>query len=231
MPPGGDAEALAPLSLDLLNPDDDLANALTRFGLCRVSDLLRLPERALIQRLGARIVPLLELARGHDRSPPPPAETTTCFEEAQELEFPAHQLEPLLFVLNGMLSRLLERLTCRGLALGDLDAHVVQLRHQARDRHLALVVAGQHGAAQRRPEVTLHPVRQRRQHGPAVGRAPALAPEADDTRANQQVLHHERLVALEPRTGRNLSPEHALLMDAEPRRLAALGTALAPATA
>ncbi|MBW2241731.1 MAG: hypothetical protein JRH01_07070 [Deltaproteobacteria bacterium] len=121
VPPGGDAEALAPLPLDLLNPDDDLANALTRFGLSRVSDLLRLPERALTQRLGARIVPLLELARGRDRSPPPPAETTPCFEEAQELEFPVHQLEPLLFVLNGMLSRLLERLTCRGLALGDLE--------------------------------------------------------------------------------------------------------------
>ncbi|MCP3986816.1 MAG: hypothetical protein GY723_20715 [bacterium] len=121
VPPGGDALALAPLSLDLLNPDDDLANALTRFGLHRVADLLRLPERTLTQRLGARIVPLLELARGHDPSPPPPAETTTRFEEAQELEFPVHRLEPLLFVLNGMLSRLLERLSCRSLALGELE--------------------------------------------------------------------------------------------------------------
>ncbi len=121
VPSGEDAKALAPLPLDLLNPDDDLASALTRFGLSRVADLLRLPERALTQRLGARIVPLLELARGHDRSPPPPAEATLCFEEAQELEFPVRQLEPLLFVLNGMLSRLLERLACRGLALGDLE--------------------------------------------------------------------------------------------------------------
>lgn len=121
VPPGGDALALAPLPLDLLNPDDDLASALTRFGLHRVADLLRLPERTLTGRLGARILPLLELARGDDRSPPPPAEATTCFEEAQELEFPMQQLEPLLFVLNGMLSRLLERLTCRGLALGDLE--------------------------------------------------------------------------------------------------------------
>ena len=50
--PGGDARFLAPLSLDLLNPDDELADALSRFGLRRVADLLRLPERALVARLG-----------------------------------------------------------------------------------------------------------------------------------------------------------------------------------
>ena len=116
------------------------------------------------------------------------------------------------------------------LALGDLDAHVVQLRDQARDRHLALVVLGQHVAAQRRPEMAVHPARQRRQHGAAVGRDPALAPEADDTRANQQVPHHICLVALEPRTGRNLGLQHVLFMDGEPRRLAAVGAALASAT-
>ncbi len=121
VPPGEDAEALAPLPLDLLDPDDDLASALTRFGLRRVSDLLRLSERALTQRLGARVVPLLDLARGHDRAPPPSAEATLCFEEAMELEFAVQQLEPLLFVLRGMLSRLQGRLTCRGLALGDLE--------------------------------------------------------------------------------------------------------------
>src|SRR5262245_22723795 len=50
--PGGDAAFLAPLPLDLLNPDDDLADALSRFGVRRVADLLRLPERALGARLG-----------------------------------------------------------------------------------------------------------------------------------------------------------------------------------
>lgn len=121
VPPGQDGEALTPLPLDLLDPDDVLASAFTRFGLQKVGDLLRLPERTLTQRLGARIVPFLELARGHDRSPPPPAEQSAHFEEAMELEFPVHRLEPLLFVMRGLLSRLQDRLSCRGLALGDLE--------------------------------------------------------------------------------------------------------------
>jgi len=121
VPPGEDAEALAPLSLDLLDPSDALASAFTRFGLRRVGDLLRLPERSLTQRLGARIVPFLELARGIDHTPAPPAEASLHFEEATELEFPLAHQEPLLFVLRGLLSRLLDRLRCRGLALGDLE--------------------------------------------------------------------------------------------------------------
>lgn len=124
IPPGEDGQALSPLPLDLLDPSDTLAGAFTRFGLQRVGDLLSLPERTLTQRLGAEIVPFLEMARGHDASPPPAAEVLPYFEEAMELEFPAHHLEPLLFVLRGMLSRLIDRLECRGLAMGDLEVEL-----------------------------------------------------------------------------------------------------------
>ena len=85
--PGEDAAALSPLPLDLLDPPDDLAAAFTRFGLRKVEDLLRLPERALVQRLGARILPLLERARGRQptaasrrgpSSSPPPTASSPC---------------------------------------------------------------------------------------------------------------------------------------------------------
>jgi protein ImuB len=117
---GGDAAFLAPLALDLLNPDDALADALSRFGLRRVGDLLRTPERALLNRLGPALLPLLALARGEDSAPPPRAPGAAQFEEGAELEAPVATLEPLLFVLRGLLARLAARLDCRGLAFGAL---------------------------------------------------------------------------------------------------------------
>jgi protein ImuB len=121
IPPGGDAAFLAPLPLDLLNPDDALADALSRFGLRRVADLLRLSERALAARLGPGVHALLALARGEDHAPPPPVPPDRRLEEATDLEAPVERLEPLGFVLRGLLGRLAERLACRGLAFGDLE--------------------------------------------------------------------------------------------------------------
>ena len=120
IPPGGDAAFLAPLALDLLNPDDALADALSRFGLRRVGDLLRTPERALLNRLGPALLPLLALARGEDSAPPPRTPDAVQFEEGADLEAPVALLEPLLFVLRGLLVRLAARLDCRGLAFGAL---------------------------------------------------------------------------------------------------------------
>jgi protein ImuB len=121
VPPGGDAAFLAPLPLELLDPPDELAEALGRFGLRRVGDLTRLPQRALVARLGADAARLLVLARGAGREPPPPAPAEARFEEAADLELPADRLEPLLFVLQGLLSRLAARLECRGLACPELE--------------------------------------------------------------------------------------------------------------
>jgi protein ImuB len=121
IPPGEDDAFLAPLPLDFLNPDDALADALARFGLRRIGDLTRLPERALVTRFGAPIRAFLARARGQDEAPPPPAPADESFAEAMELEVPVASWEPLRFVLHGLLTRLGERLECRGLALGDLQ--------------------------------------------------------------------------------------------------------------
>jgi protein ImuB len=119
--PGEDAAFLAPLPLELFDPDDTLAEGLSRFGLRRMADLLRLSERALAARLGPGVHALLTLARGEDRAPPPPVPPDSRLEEASDLEAPIERLEPLGFVLRGILGRLAERLACRGLAFGDLE--------------------------------------------------------------------------------------------------------------
>jgi len=120
VPPGGEADFLAPLPVDLLDPDDALAESLQRFGVRTLRDLLCLPRRELVARLGPRVLALLDLARGraHESPLPVPGEQRTI--EALDLEHPVDRLEPLRFVLQGLVSRLIERLDVRHLGCGDL---------------------------------------------------------------------------------------------------------------
>ncbi len=107
------------------------------------------------------------------------------------------------------------------LALGDVDANAAQQRQQPRHRDLALMVLRQHEAAQFRPEMAGHPRRQCRGDPLPVRRHPAFAPQPQHMRAQHQVLHHEVLVALEARAGRDRDLDHTVLMDGTPRRLVA----------
>jgi protein ImuB len=120
IPPGGEAERLAPLPVDLLDPSDGLAASLTRFGIRTVGDLLALPPRGLATRLGPEVSRLRARVLGEAAEPPLPHHRETRCEEALDLDHPIERLEPLGFVLRGMLSRLVDRLACRGLACGPL---------------------------------------------------------------------------------------------------------------
>lgn len=124
IPPGEESAFLAPLPIDLLDPDDALAEALTRFGIRTVKDLLKLPRKQLAQRLGSESLRLVAQARGEQTEAPLPEPKGTRIEEAIDLEYPLAHLEPLGFVLRGLLARLTERLSVRGLACGPLDLHL-----------------------------------------------------------------------------------------------------------
>jgi protein ImuB len=123
---------LDPLPIDLLDPGDALAEALTRFGVRTVRDLLALPQRGLATRLGAGVLDLLRVARGEAFEVPLPEARDPLLAEAIDLEAPTDRLEPLLFVLQGLLSCLLERLGARHLGCGDLDLSL-DLADGARD--------------------------------------------------------------------------------------------------
>jgi protein ImuB len=86
-----------------------------------VRDLLRLPRRGLATRLGPEVLRLADMARGKEHEPPLPEARDTCVHEAIDLEYPVDRVEPLLFVLRGLLSRLSERLELRQLACGPID--------------------------------------------------------------------------------------------------------------
>ena len=141
--PGSETELLAPLPIDLLDPDDDLAARLTRFGIRTLRDLLALPTQALSARLGPRALALVALARGTAKDPPLPVPTRTRLREAVDLDHAVDRLEPLLFMLQGLLSRLLARLELRHLACGDL-ALTLDLAGGGRDARRIGVAAATH---------------------------------------------------------------------------------------
>jgi len=138
--PDREAAFLAPLPLDWLDPEDDLAGALTRFGVRRVRDLLALPRRGLRSRLGPRALDLVQLARGRARETPLAEPRSRALGEGVDLEVPVDRLEPLLFVLRGTLSRLLERLAARHRVCGDLEL-VLALEGGGRDARRVGVAA------------------------------------------------------------------------------------------
>jgi protein ImuB len=127
---------LGPLPIDLLDPDDRVAQALTRFGVRTVRDLLRLPRRGLTRRLGREVDELVRRARGEETDLPLAAPARRLVEETVDLEGAVHQLEPLGFVLRGLISRMSERLALRGLACDRLEIEL-GLEGGARDvRHV-----------------------------------------------------------------------------------------------
>jgi protein ImuB len=120
LPPGGEVELLSPLPIDLLDPGDELAEALTRYGVRTLGELLALPRRALATRLGKGVLPLVALARGDPVEAQIPAPARGRLIEAIDLDFAIDREEPLVFVLQGLLSRLVARLDARALACAGL---------------------------------------------------------------------------------------------------------------
>jgi protein ImuB len=124
VPPGAEAAWLAPLPVDLLDPDDSLADSLTRLGIHTVRELLALPRRSLAGRLGPGAVALAALVRGDCQEPGLPVPEPSRLIEAVDLEWPVDRIEPLGFALQGLLSRLLARLEARSLGCSELAVHL-----------------------------------------------------------------------------------------------------------
>ena len=137
---GHEAHALAAVPVSALEWPDEIAHALTRWGVATLGELAALPRAGLSARLGAAGLVAHGLARGVDDpapwrswSPPP------FWEEAQELDWEIDALGPLVAVL----ARVVDRLTAR-LSAAYLVADALELRlalagggHEARTLVLA----------------------------------------------------------------------------------------------
>ena len=120
IPYGDEAKYLGSLPLTLLGPTPEMLETLERWGIRRFRDLAALPELGLAERLGPEGLRLHKLARGAGDRPLVPVAEPLRFEEEAELEYPVELLEPLLFVLSGLLHGLRARLASHGLATNEL---------------------------------------------------------------------------------------------------------------
>jgi protein ImuB len=112
--PGREAEALAPLPLELLELDGERHALLRRWGLLTMGDLARLPVAELAARFGPEGPRLVRLARGEEAGLFTATPLPDVFETALELDWPVEGLEPLSFLLGRVLESLGQTLRARG---------------------------------------------------------------------------------------------------------------------
>jgi protein ImuB len=149
VPRGGEAAALAPLPIGLLEQlasgggDDQrrdrrdrrepvmecsagsAVSALKSWGIRTLGELAALPPADLTARLGRSAAVWQAIARGEDRRPLVPTDPEERFDATLELEWPIDGLEPLSFVLTRLLEPLSTRLERR-----DRGAAVLHVRLQ-----------------------------------------------------------------------------------------------------
>lgn len=141
---GHETVVLAPMPIDALAFGEFGAAAVTErlrsWGLATVGDFALLPMRGTFERLGPVGCRLMELARGVDRTPLQPVPPAEAVVESLELDYAIYEVEPLAFLLRGLLDRAIERLSARGLAAGTFDL-VFELDPRGQDVRQVVVAA------------------------------------------------------------------------------------------
>jgi protein ImuB len=115
------ARRIAELPIRALPIDTERVAWLVRLGVLNLGELTRLPRAASAARLGDDASFILDLAAGKDTSPLTRYEPPAIPREESIWDEPMDGIEPLLFVMRGLLSRLSARLEGRGEALQAID--------------------------------------------------------------------------------------------------------------
>ncbi len=109
-----EAAYLAPQSIRLLPADDETRERLRVFGLTTIGQLAEIDASAVVARFGAPGRLMHQLARGMDGRPLRPRKPVQQLRAEAELEPPVETLDPLRFVLHGLVGALCEQLAARG---------------------------------------------------------------------------------------------------------------------
>jgi len=132
---------LAPLPVSALSPSPRVAETLERWGVRSVGALAALPAERVALRLGEEAVRLGARARaepaGRHEAPLAPTPRPLLLEERAEWEYAIESLEPLSFVLRGVLDRVVARAALRGMACASF---VLELELEPRGREQRTVV-------------------------------------------------------------------------------------------
>jgi protein ImuB len=124
--------------VDVLPLDSTELETLARWGMKTIGDLANLPEDSLVARFGGRGTMMAKLSRGEQeavlRAYEPPPE----LEEKQDLDWLVGELEPLSFLLSGLLERLCLKL--QGLN-SDAPSPSVRCRCRARPKTICSAIS------------------------------------------------------------------------------------------
>ena len=157
---GGEAEALAPLPIGLLEKIDEgrqpqsiqrsqrdadrkdsvcsVVSVVKHWGLKTLGELAALPRAALSARLGPAALVHHAIARGEEVRPLIPTLAEERFDTWLELEWPIDGLEPLSFVLTRLLEPLSIRLERRDRGVAVLHVELRLVTREIYARHLEL---------------------------------------------------------------------------------------------
>ena len=116
VPPGEEADFLAPLSTELLPDAMDLVDVLAQLGIRTLGGFAELPKEGVARRWGRRGTELHRLARGEDRATLVPTREPKQYEVRVHSEYGITRTEALRFLLKGPLERLIGALDGDGLA-------------------------------------------------------------------------------------------------------------------
>jgi protein ImuB len=124
IPPGEEAQRLAPLPVAALDLPDAPAETFASWGIRTLGELAALRESELVTRLGHIARTWRELALGVHAHAFQPIVPAFQLREFSEFEGPVEQIESLLFVSARMIDCLVERAGGRALSLAVLAAHM-----------------------------------------------------------------------------------------------------------
>jgi len=116
VPPGAEAEFLAPLPASLLTPDADIRARLRRFGLRRIGQVAALAASALVARFGEEGERIGLRSQGIEIEPFRPRRAPERLVLGLPIEPAVAELEAIRFVLRRLAIALGESLAARGLA-------------------------------------------------------------------------------------------------------------------
>ena len=138
IPDGSERTRLGSLPLSSLAMPPEMLETLKRWGVHTCEQLAALPEIAIVERLGQEGRYWHLLARGSEPTPLLPKEPPVEFEERMDLEFPVELLEPLMFVLNRLLTQLCARLNMHVLAAREIQLTLTLERNGRREKEPGL---------------------------------------------------------------------------------------------
>ncbi len=139
VPPGQDAEFLAPLPVEHLPLAADLLQSLGALGITTMGLLARLSEKDLAERFGIEGVKAKNLASGIDCQHPALPSAEKSFRYSMDLGYPLESISQATFMLKPLLARLATDLKEEGLSAERLSLAFYNDGNKLEERRLDLI--------------------------------------------------------------------------------------------